>query len=179
TRRPRIFTEGAVSKHQLHHMAHAFDLNNRPIRIVVQHHPPVLSSREYHTAVARHVGWRRAIRSYAAMRVDLVLYGHLHLHQVEESHAHLIDAGRRMLCVMAGTAISTRVRDEPNSFNRITIEGERCTIESISLEADGFLCKVVKKYERTNDGWSTIKEGDAATAICETPSDVQARLHEN
>lgn len=170
-RRPRLFTEGAVSKHQLHQMAKLFDQNDRPIRIVVQHHPPVLSAREYHTFVARHVGWRDAIRSYAAMRVDLILYGHLHLHQVEGSESHLVDAGRRMLCVMAGSAISTRLHSEPNSFNRITIDGERCTVESISLEAVGFLCKVVRRYERSGDGWKPAKD-DSATAMCENRGDV-------
>ena len=143
------------------------------MRIVVQHHPPVLSAREYHTWVARHVGWREAIRSYAAMRVDLILYGHLHLHQVEDSESHLVDAGRRMLCVMAGSAISTRLHSEPNSFNRITLDGERCTVESISLEAGGFLCKVVRRYERASDGWKPAKD-DSGQAMCENPTNVDA-----
>lgn len=165
--RPRLFTEGAVSKHQLDRVARQFEQNDRPIRIVVQHHPPVLSPGEYHTMVARHIGWRSTIRAYASMRVDLILYGHLHLHQIEHSESHLLEAGRRMLCVMAGSALSTRLHSEPNGFNRISIDGERCAVESISLEEGGFLCKAIRRYQRDAGGWVSITEDDSADSMCE------------
>ncbi|MCZ8258375.1 MAG: metallophosphoesterase [Polaromonas sp.] len=91
--------------------AHALQL-----RVVVVHQPVhVLRSEDEHDRLR---GWEPAVRAWAAAGADMVMGGHIHLPYVcEMSHA-LGGLTRRIWCVQAGTALSSRVRQEaPNSVN--------------------------------------------------------------
>lgn len=107
---PRPFTEGSVSRRQLEALEATLS-GSFARRIIVMHHPPVLTRDDYRT-IARPVrGSNRALEAFARLRVDLVLFGHLHV--VESS----VQQGVRY--VMASTACSTRRRADPNGFNLI------------------------------------------------------------
>ena len=65
------------------------------------------------------------------------------------------------LVIQAGTATSTRLRDEEQSFNRIDVDGETVTLTLQNWKDDKFESSTAQKYEREGDHWR----------IAETPAD--------
>ena len=86
------------------------------LRVVVVHQPVHVPRPEDEHDRLR--GWEPAVRAWAAAGADIVMGGHIHLPYVSELSGHVPRLGRRMWCVQAGTALSSRVRREaPNSVN--------------------------------------------------------------
>jgi 3',5'-cyclic AMP phosphodiesterase CpdA len=88
----------------------------RQLCVVVVHQPVhVLRAEDEHDRLR---GWEAAVRAWAAAGADIVMGGHIHLPYVSDLSSHMAGLGRRIWCVQAGTALSTRVRQEaPNSVN--------------------------------------------------------------
>jgi 3',5'-cyclic AMP phosphodiesterase CpdA len=173
---PRFLTEGAVSEAQREQVAalmrsggstqpqgHAASPAGVPaIRIVVQHHPPVLAHHDYGTHAVPHIGAQRTLRAYEEAGVDLVLFGHLHRHEVQLSRDHQrADSlegigGRSIVCVMAGT-LSTRLRDQPPGFVELVADGmpdtPRLRVVGHRLESDGFEVFATRSFVRNTSGW--------------------------
>ena len=86
------------------------------LRVVVVHQPVhVLKKSDEHDRLH---GWEAAVRAWAVAGADVVMGGHIHLPYVCDLSASVQGLGRRMWCVQAGTALSSRVRREaPNSVN--------------------------------------------------------------
>lgn len=86
------------------------------LRVVVVHQPVhVLRAEDEHDRLR---GWEAAVRAWAAAGADIVMGGHIHLPYVSELSSCVAGLGRRIWCVQAGTALSSRVRREaPNSVN--------------------------------------------------------------
>lgn len=86
------------------------------LRLVVVHQPiQVMRASDEHD---RLIGWEAAARAWAAAGADAVLGGHIHLPYALELSPRIDGLARRMWCVQAGTALSSRVRWEaPNSVN--------------------------------------------------------------
>jgi 3',5'-cyclic AMP phosphodiesterase CpdA len=86
------------------------------LRVVVVHQPVmVLRPEDEHDRLR---GWEPAVRAWADAGADIVMGGHIHLPYVCEMSAQLTGLARRIWCVQAGTALSSRVRRQaPNSVN--------------------------------------------------------------
>jgi 3',5'-cyclic AMP phosphodiesterase CpdA len=115
-------------------------------RIVVAHHPflPPLQAPRRHRLVG---GAERALEAFLAHGVRMVLSGHLHLGYVRDDHrakvaapavGDSVTAARRLLVVQAATATSTRLRGEPNAYNRITVEGGVARVEPRVWTGEGW-----------------------------------------
>ncbi len=86
------------------------------LRVVVVHQPVyVLRAADEHDRLR---GWEAAVRAWAAAGADIVMGGHIHLPYVCELSSCVDGLQRRLWCVQAGTALSSRIRREaPNSVN--------------------------------------------------------------
>jgi 3',5'-cyclic AMP phosphodiesterase CpdA len=98
------------------------------LRIVVVHQPVyVLRAEDEHDRLR---GWKPAVHAWAAAGADLVMGGHIHLPYVSELSAHVPGLGRRLWCVQAGTALSSRVRwESPNSVNLLCFDAVRQPVQ--------------------------------------------------
>jgi 3',5'-cyclic AMP phosphodiesterase CpdA len=144
---------GRVGERQLEHVLTRLDaMPPELVRIVVVHHPLLLPEVPPRRPLPAHAftrGAGRALSAFARHRVRLVLSGHLHLsysrrHEpisegpptvalpeagAVEVKAPMLPTPSGPLIVQAATATSTRLRDEPNAYNLITIDGDRIAVE--------------------------------------------------
>ncbi|VTU20799.1 metallophosphoesterase family protein [Variovorax sp. RA8] len=124
---------GATSAQQAERVARRLAKGSaRQLRVVVVHQPVAVTREEDHKNLL--IGREEAMRIWAEAEADLVLGGHIHLPFVLPLHEDAGGPARRMWCVQAGTAVSTRLRaGAPNSVNLIRFEGadgeRRCTVE--------------------------------------------------
>ncbi|MES2941200.1 MAG: metallophosphoesterase [Pseudomonadota bacterium] len=141
TTRPRRHKDGEVSAAQVERVA-ALLRKARPgqLRIVVTHQPCALPAA--HDETDRLRGADPAIRAWADAGADLVLGGHIHLPYVLDLSQQPWAASRRMWCVQAGTAVSSRVRHAiANSVNLIQWkapaagESRMCIVERCDFDA--------------------------------------------
>ncbi len=102
------------------------------LRMVVVHQPVhVLRPQDEHDRLR---GWQPAVRAWAAAGADIVMGGHIHLPYVCELSSAVSGLSRRLWCVQAGTAVSSRIRREaPNSVNVLEFANDghrlRCHVE--------------------------------------------------
>lgn len=91
------------------------------LRVVVVHQPVyVLRAEDAHDLLR---GWEPAVRAWGMGGADIVMGGHIHLPYVHELSTRVQGLGRRLWCVQAGTALSSRVRQEaPNSVNLLRFD---------------------------------------------------------
>jgi 3',5'-cyclic AMP phosphodiesterase CpdA len=108
---------GQVSAAQIAHVAQRLRAATpAQIRVVVVHQPVAVAQPRDARDLLR--GHEAAVRAWSAAGADLVLGGHIHLPYVLPLHAQHAGLARRLWCVQAGTALSTRVRAEAgNSVN--------------------------------------------------------------
>ena len=142
---------GHVGRDQLEQTLARLDaMPDGVVRMVVVHHPLLLPESPARP-LARHAftgGAERALAAFAEHKVQLVLSGHLHL---SYSRRHVptredapavtlpdpgvaeITAGAGSdsgpLVVQAASATSTRLRNEPNAYNLITVDNGKVEVE--------------------------------------------------
>jgi 3',5'-cyclic AMP phosphodiesterase CpdA len=135
------------------------------LRVLVTHHPfdlPVSYKK------AELIG-SRVIRRVVAS-VDLLLAGHMHIsHAAPTALRYKLD-GSSAIFIQAGTALSTRGRGEPNSFQVIRTARGTIDVQQYSADDDGFHPVKNTRFVRSNSGWKTdILEIDPAA----TPEDLR------
>ena len=110
---------GFISQKQLAYVEEAFRQSPKEnVRILVQHQAPTKFNRGWFPTHVR--GYKRALRTYAKSRVDLILTGHNHFVHAEE----LTQDGHRMIWSQVGTTTSKRfpmMQPKENSLTRIDI----------------------------------------------------------
>ena len=139
---------GQISSKQIERVcAQLAQATPQQLRVVVVHQPVhVLRASDEHDRLN---GWEPAVRAWAAAGADVVMGGHIHLPYVCELSASVAGLGRRMWCVQAGTALSSRVRREaPNSVNLLRYDADHsglpCQVERWDFDADTAGFRLVK-----------------------------------
>lgn len=132
---------GEVSKAQIDRVCEQLSrAAPQQLRVVVVHQPVhVLRPQDEHDRLR---GWQPAVRAWAAAGADIVMGGHIHLPYVCELSATVSGLKRRLWCVQAGTAVSSRIRREaPNSVNLLEFPDDanslRCCVQRWDYQKAG------------------------------------------
>lgn len=115
------------------------------IRAVVVHHP--LDLPEAWGKADRAKRARRAFREWADCGIDLILAGHIHRTFAGGEAEMLRIGGHQSIVVQAGTAISTRGRGEPNSFNTIEVNEAAIAVAAYTWDAQSGEFRVSQSRE--------------------------------
>jgi 3',5'-cyclic AMP phosphodiesterase CpdA len=148
--------DGIVRQRQLEAVCEQFERYPKRWKIVVAHHPFVVPAQVADRYKVD--GADEAMRRLEAACVDLVLTGHLHV-----SYARSVDAAgyrneaRTVLGVNAGTCISNRHRGEPNSYNKLEVEGDVISIVNRQWNGTQFVDGPEKAYRHGRGAERLVK----------------------
>ena len=166
TARSLTFKDGRISHEQMSFIRSTFERTRPGLRILVTHHPlfalPVGESGELGRAVGRQ---ELALDAIADVGVDLLLAGHNHRASTHSAKDLATRAGPALV-IQAGTATSTRLRDEEQSFNRIDVGADRVTLTVQSWNGGSFCSGDEQTFAREGDHWRL-----AERAVIAEPAD--------
>jgi 3',5'-cyclic AMP phosphodiesterase CpdA len=155
TARSMTFKGGRINVRQMREIERRFrGLPDDVTRIVVTHHPfDIPTGGDEDDLLGRAP---MAMKVLAQAGVDVLLSGHLHrTNAATTAHRYRIE-GYAAVVVQAGTATSTRERDEPNAFNVLAVESDDLQVTSWRWVADvrRFEPDVAKRYRyAAGSGW--------------------------
>jgi 3',5'-cyclic AMP phosphodiesterase CpdA len=156
----RSFTvkDGGLRTAHVRRLVSMFDgLAGGVVKIVVCHHPfdPPTGRSARLTLPAPD---RNAIATLLQHGADVFVTGHLHLSYTGHSAIRYGVEGRSALVVEAGTATSSRVRGESNSFNVLRSDGDGVSVERLEWDSRrrGFAAVHRETFVRTDQGWSPL-----------------------
>ena len=154
TARSFTFKDGRVSHEQIKFIRESFSRSDaEAMRILVTHHPlfalPVGEGPQLGKAIGRQ---QMALDAVEETGVDLLLAGHNHRASINDAHDLVTRAGGTLV-IQAGTATSTRLRDEEQSFNQIDIDGEEVAITIQRWGGSGFVSGDAQLYRRGEGRW--------------------------
>jgi 3',5'-cyclic AMP phosphodiesterase CpdA len=160
TARSLTFKDGRISKEQVAFIRETFSRTDpEAVRVLVTHHPlyalPV--GEDIERAVGRH---ELALDAVEEAGVDLLLAGHAH-HASSEAR-DLVTRSGGVLVVQAGTATSTRVREQDQSFNTIDIEPACVTVTVNGWNGEAFEPADAQPYEYREGRWRILKREEPA-----------------
>lgn len=123
------------------------------VRVLVAHHPFLSPTWGRHHRLVRRGD--EALSVLDACDVDLLMAGHFHVTFVRGTHAYPALRGRTLV-VQAGTALSRRLRGEPNSYNLVELHGDEVRVEVRVWEHDRFVEGNRDLYRRDDGRWQRV-----------------------
>lgn len=164
TGRSLTWKNGRISCEQMREIEHTFTAVRTPLfRIVVTHHPfiPPPGAQGAVELVGRA---SQTLEVLDRCKVDLLLAGHVHHGYTADVRTYHPATRRSMIVVQAGTAISRRLRHEPNAFNVVTLDKERISISVRVWNARAFAEQSRISYELRGEEWvNTSAQRDSAS----------------
>jgi 3',5'-cyclic AMP phosphodiesterase CpdA len=155
TARSATFSNGRISLRQMEAIRSTFsEVGDTAFRVLVTHHPLTAPPHAPDRGIVGRA--RYALEAVAEAGVELLLTGHYH--QAFTGHAascHLA-ASRSVLISQAGTATSTRLRDEVNSYNLIRIDGREVGCVQRGWTGEGFATLQTQEFGHADGRWSLI-----------------------
>lgn len=152
TARSFTFKDGRINEEQMQFIRDTFARTDpNSARILVTHHP--LFALKVGDSVTGAVGRSElALDAIGDAGVDMLLAGHNHDASVHSARDLITRAGPALV-VQAGTATSTRVRDQAQSFNTIDVD---CPVITVTVEVwngSDFAARDAQRYERQENHW--------------------------
>jgi 3',5'-cyclic AMP phosphodiesterase CpdA len=161
TARSLTFKDGRISEEQVKFIRETFSRTDPDItRVLVTHHPlfAVPVGDEIERAVGRQ---ELALDAIEEAGVDVLLAGHAH-HASTHDASDLVTRSGGALVVQAGTATSTRVREQEQSFNTIDIDGSRVTVTVNAWTGEAFKPADAQPYQYQEGRWRILKSEEPA-----------------
>lgn len=156
TARSLTFKDGRVNQSQVNFIRDTFARTKpQTARILVTHHPlfalPVGDGPELGKGIGRQ---ELALDAIADAGVDLLLAGHNH--RASSHHAsELVTGAGEALVIQAGTATSTRLREEEQSFNLIEVEPGEVVLSVQSWNGDEYVPRDAGRFVQTDKRWKS------------------------
>jgi 3',5'-cyclic AMP phosphodiesterase CpdA len=153
TARSLTFKDGRISHDQMDFIRRTFERAGNVPRILVTHHPLFALPVGEGPAVGDGIGRQElALDAIADAGVDILLAGHNHRASTHSARDLATRAGPALV-IQAGTATSTRLRDEAQSFNRIDVADKRVTLTVQAWDGTGFVSGDDQTYAREGEDW--------------------------
>ena len=161
TARSLTFKDGRMNKDQVQFIRDTFARTaSEKMRVIVTHHP--LFALEVGGEVERAIGRQElALDAVEESGVDMVLAGHAH-HASSQDAGDIVTRAGGVLVVQAGTATSTRVREQEQSFNAIDIAEASATVTVHAWKSDEFTASDTRRYEWHDGRWRILKSVEPA-----------------
>jgi 3',5'-cyclic AMP phosphodiesterase CpdA len=126
-------------------------LDNSKFKIIVTHHPFIPPPGEPGISlVGKSV---KALKIIDKCFVDLLLAGHLHHGYSGDVRPYYPSQKRSVISAQAGTAISRRLRKEPNAYNIINISNDNIEIQIRVWDGEKFTESAFTSYILKNKDW--------------------------
>ncbi|GIJ43995.1 phosphodiesterase [Virgisporangium aliadipatigenens] len=140
------WSRGRINLRQLRAVRAAFDGAPRDdLRVVIGHHPFLLNERGIERGL---VGRSALALRHLRRRADLLLGGHIHV-----AYSGVVDG---LVVAQCGTAVSDRLKGEPNSYNLIEAEGDRIAVSVRRLDGGRFDTHERAEYARDDHEWHAL-----------------------
>jgi 3',5'-cyclic AMP phosphodiesterase CpdA len=158
TARSLTWKSGRISEEQIENLKEKLcSIDNSVFKIIVTHHPFI--------PPAGDLGIKLVGRSAMALQiidkcsVDLLLAGHLHQGYSGDVRPFYPSQNSSIISVQAGTAISNRVRGEPNAFNYIKADKKEILISIREWDGDVFEEAQRTRYHKHKKEWVKDEAG--------------------
>jgi 3',5'-cyclic AMP phosphodiesterase CpdA len=161
TARSLTFKDGRINEDQVKFIADTFARTpGDAMRILVTHHP--LFALRIGEHVDRAIGRQElALDAVEESGVDMLLAGHNH-HASSQDASELVTRAGGVLVIQAGTATSTRVREQEQSFNAIDIGEATATITVNAWNGQDFIPNDARAYKWVEGRWKLEKSAEPA-----------------
>ena len=161
TARSLTFKDGRINDDQVEFIRETFSrAPTDAVRILVTHHP--LLALEVGDELERAIGRQQlALDAIEESGVDMLLAGHNH-HASSHDASELVTRAGGVLVVQAGTATSTRVREQEQSFNLIDVDRGAVSITVHGWTEDRFRPADDRHYQLSEGRWRLRKAREAA-----------------
>jgi len=162
TARSLTFKDGRINRDQVEFIRETFARTpTEAVRILVTHHP--LFAMQVGEQVERAIGRQdMALDAIEEAGVDMLLAGHAH-HASSQDAGELVTRTGGVLVVQAGTATSTRVREQEQSFNTIDIVHEEdVTVTVNAWNGDRFEPSDARRYHWQAGRWKLTRTAEPA-----------------
>ena len=161
TARSLTFKDGRINRDQVEFIRNVFArAPSDAMRVLVTHHP--LFALEVGSEVERAIGRQQlALDVVEESGVDLLLAGHHH-HASSQDASDLVTRAGGVLVVQAGTATSTRVREQEQSFNQLDLAPGRVEVTVHRWTGDDFSPGSSDRYAYQDGKWRIVAEHEAA-----------------
>jgi 3',5'-cyclic AMP phosphodiesterase CpdA len=161
TARSLTFKDGRISEEQVEFIRETFSrVDSEVVRVLVTHHP--LFAIPVGEGVERAIGRQElALDAIEEAGVDLLLAGHAH-HAAVHQAADLVTRAGGALVIQAGTATSTRLREQNQSFNVIDIADKEVTLTVECWSGTVFKPKDAQRYQNHDGRWRILKAEETA-----------------
>lgn len=161
TARSFTFKDGRMNQDQVAFIRETFARTPRDsFRVLVTHHP--LFALEIAGETERAIGRQElALDAIQEAGVDMLLAGHNH-HASTHSASDLVTRAGGALVVQAGTATSTRVREQEQSFNSIDVADGAVTITVNAWVQGSFASMDAQRYAWNKGHWRIVPTTEAA-----------------